>query len=263
MSFALRSRLARFRPTRRLGFAIAVLALLIVQAGVGSTPSRASSISFQQAGQPPAHGGNRQTSLSQELVKETREAAAEDSDEQFKHSASVQFIARVSGLSIKHAYLLCTLLNFAVIGILIVWLLRKTLPSVFRNRTAAIQKAMEEARRASEEAKSRLAGIEERLSQLAAEIAQLRSAAEAEGAAEESRIRAAAEEDARKILEDADFEIQAAVKAARRDLKVYAADIAVALARKQVRVDGPTDQALVLSFARRLWTGDNDTKGRR
>ena len=123
---------------------------------------------------------------------------------------------------------------------------------MFRDRTAAIQKAMQEAQKASEEARRRLAEIESRLMKLDVEIGTMRDAAEKEGAAEEARIQAAAEEDARKIVTAAEQEIAAAAKAARRQLTAYAADLAVGLARKQIHVDAATDQALVRKFAGQL-----------
>ena len=83
------------------------------------------------------------------------------------------------------------------------------------------------------------------------------AAAEQEAAAEEGRIKAAAEEEARKIVDSAEQEIAAAAKAARRDLTAYAADLAVALAKKQVQVDAGTDRALVRDFVQQLGTGTN------
>ena len=80
----------------------------------------------------------------------------------------------------------------------------------------------------------------------------MRDAAEKEGVAEEARIKAAAEEDARKIVASAEQEIAAAAKAARRQLTAHAADLAVGLAQKQIHVDAATDQALVRNFAGEL-----------
>ena len=187
-----------------------------------------------------------------ELAKESREAAGEDEQAQFKQSASVQWVAKVTGLSLDRAYWLCVLLNFALIAGTIFYFSRKNLPSLFRNRTATIQKAMQEARQASEEANKRLAEIENRLSRLDAEIARMTANAEKEAAAEEARIKAAAEEDARKIVESAEQEIAAAAKLARRELTAYAANLAVSLAARQIKVDTATDQALVRDFANEL-----------
>lgn len=200
-------------------------------------------------------------STQQELVKESREAAGEDENAQFKRSPSVQLIAKLTGLSLEHAYWLCVMLNFAVIALVIIWLSKKNLPGMFRNRTASIQKAMEEARKASEEANRRLAGIESRLSKLDAEIGEMRAAAEKEAAAEEQRIKAAAEDDARKIVEASEQEITAVARAARRELTTFAADLAVSLAKKQIQVDAATDQRLIHNFAQQLQANGSERKG--
>ncbi len=178
---------------------------------------------------------------------------AEDNDTaQFKHSGSVKLLSRITGLSEEGAYWLAVLINFGIVAGVIVWASKKNLPAVFRNRTASIQKSIEEARRASEDANRRLSEIESRLSRLGDEIAQMRVTSEKEAAAEEQRIQQAAAEDAKRIVESAEQEIAAAAKAARRELTSYAADLAVTLATKQIHVDAPTDQALVRRFASQL-----------
>jgi F-type H+-transporting ATPase subunit b len=200
-----------------------------------------------------------------QLAHESKEAAGEEKDEmaEFKQSASVRGIAKLTGLNLQQSYWLAVVLNFVVIAAVIVWAGRKYLPGMFRDRSAAIQKAMQEAQMASEEARRRLADIESRLMKLDVEIGMMRDAAEREGAAEEARIQAAAEEDKRKIISSAEQEIAAAAKAARRQLTAYAADLAVGLARKQIHVDAGTDQALVRNFAKELGASSDDSgKGR-
>jgi F-type H+-transporting ATPase subunit b len=202
-------------------------------------------------------------SMTRQLVEETREAAGEDDQGQFKHSSSVQFISKLTGLDLESSYWLAVGLNFAFIALAIIWLWKRNLPAVFKNRTASIQKAMQEARKASEEANRRLADIEARLSKLDVEIGSMRSAAEHEAAAEEARMKAAAEEDARKIVESAGQDIAAAAKSARRELTAYAADLAVSLARKQIRVDAVTDESLIRNFAQQLSAnGGESQKGK-
>jgi len=205
-----------------------------------------------QSGSSSAKAEHSATGSSAELAKESREAAGEDEQAQFKHSESVKWVARLTGLSLEHAYWVCVLLNFAVIAGTVFYLSKKNLPGVFSGRTASIQKAMQEARQASQEANRRLAEIETRLSRLDAEIGGMRDAAEKEAAAEEARIQAAALDDARKIVESAEQEITAAAKSARRELTAYAANLAVSLAAKQIKVDTATDQALVRGFAHEL-----------
>lgn len=178
--------------------------------------------------------------------------SGEDETAQFKHSSSVQLISRITGLSLDGAYWLAVVVNFAIVAGLIAWFAKKNLPAIFRDRTAAIQKSLEEARKASEDASRRISEIESRLARLDDEINQMRATSEKEAAAEEERIKAAAAEDARRLIQSAEQEIAAAVKAARRELTAYAADLAVSLAAKQIRVDIPTDQMLVRKFGRQL-----------
>jgi F-type H+-transporting ATPase subunit b len=207
----------------------------------------------------------RHQGVGRQLAHESREAAGEEKDEtaEFKQSASVRLISKWTGLDLQRAYWLSVLTNFVVIAVVIVWAARKYMPGLFRARTQAIQKAMQEAQKASEEARRRLAEIESRLAKLDAEIGGMRQAAEKEAAEEELRIRAATEEQAKKIIAAAEQEIAAAAKAARRELTAFAADLAVSIARKQIRVDAATDQALVRSFAGQLTaTPDNPGKDR-
>lgn len=194
-----------------------------------------------------------------ELVHESREAAGEEKDEkdEFRHSGSVRLIARITGLSLQQSYWLSMSLNFAIIAGALIWAGKKYLPGMFRDRTAAIQRAMQEAQKASEEARRKLAEIESRLQKLDVEIGMMRDAAEKEGGAEEARIQAAAQEDARKIIAGAEQEIAAAAKAARRQLTAHAAELAVGIASRQIRVDASTDQALVRDFAAQLGSGSN------
>jgi F-type H+-transporting ATPase subunit b len=189
------------------------------------------------------------------------EDSSHDETVQFKHSASVKLLSKVTGLSLDGAYWLAVGINFAIVVGVIAWASKKNLPAVFRNRTATIQKSLEEARRASAEANQRLSNIESRLGRLDQEIAQMRAVGEKEAAAEEERIRAATAEDARRILESAQQEIAAAAKAARRELTAFTADLAVSLAAKQIKVDNSTDRVLVRRFASQI--SDDSASGKK
>jgi len=96
----------------------------------------------------------------------------------------VRLLARVSGLSVHQAHLLATVINFALIAFLIYWFARKSVPAAFRNRAGMIQKALEEARAASQDASRRLAEVENRLRKLDVEIGQMQASAEKEAEAE-------------------------------------------------------------------------------
>jgi F-type H+-transporting ATPase subunit b len=226
------------------GVILTFLLLAGILVTVGNVAQAQASSSSASEGAADAHA---------QLTKEAREAAAEDDEQaQFKHSWMVQWVAKLTGLNLDYAYWLCVVLNFAIVAGAIGYFSKKSLPGMFRNRTDSIQKAMQEARKASEDANRRLGEIEARLSRLDTEIAGMRASAEKEATAEEARIKAAAEEDGRKIVESAEQEIVAAAKLARRELTNYAANLAVSLAAKQIKVDPSTDQALVQGFAREL-----------
>ena len=217
-----------------------------------------SSLVFAQTAPEPANSS--QENAPANAASEHGNKGEGDETAQFKHSASVQLLARVTGLSLEGAYWLAVVLNFAIMVALIVWASKKSLPTMFRNRTASIQKSLEEARRASEDANRRLGDVESRLGRLGDEINQMRATSEKEAAAEEERIKAAAIEDGKRIIESAEQEIAAATKAARRELTAYAADLAVSLAAKQINVDTPTDEVLVRRFAQQISNGTSRKK---
>jgi len=251
------TRRVKFRYTESPKIWICLL-ILIVAGSCGTLVLRAQEQPAAPQKQDAKHP--RERGPAQELAHETREAAGEDETAEFKQSASVKAIARLTGLSPGNAFLVSNLFNFVVIAAATIWAGRKFLPGMFSARTAAIQKAMQEAQKASEEARRRLAEIESRLMRLDGEIGMMRNAADQEAVAEEARIRAAAQEDARKMVDAAQQEITAAVKAARRELTAYAADLAVGLAQKQIRVDAATDQALVRNFAAELASSDSPAR---
>lgn len=253
-------------------FALAFLLSSVLAAVLSG--SGGSALFAQEPAQPQnppqqTNDSSKQLGFGKQLARETREAAGENAEEKddkavFKQSGSVRFIAKKLGVSVETASLLSFLFNFSVIAGIILWAAGKHLPVAFRARTNAIQKSMQEAQKASEQARRKLAEIEARLSRLDVEIGAMRDNAEKDAAAEEARIQTATQEDARKIVETAQQEIAAAAKSARRALTAYAADLAVGLAQKQIHVDAATDQALVRNFAGELGAsaGDSSRKDR-
>jgi F-type H+-transporting ATPase subunit b len=249
--------------TRRLLFALTLIAFVLALSAQSTTAQDASTApSSQQTDQstPQPNPSNHHTAAG-ELVQETRESTGEAEDNiNLTHAAPIQWLARKTGLSVHQAHLVALTLNFVIVVVIVVWAARKYLPGMFRNRSASIQQALEEARAASQDANRRLADIENRLRQLDVEIGRMQANAENEAAAEEVRIKAAAEEDIRKVVLAAEQEISAAAKQARTDLTNHTAGLAIALASKQINVDSNTDQVLVRSFASKLTSRNNDGK---
>jgi F-type H+-transporting ATPase subunit b len=221
-----------------------ILGFLVI--GIGATVL----IHAQKAPDQSQNQSDQNLTPGRQLAEESREAAGENAE--FKHSAAVRLIARFTGMNPEQSYWFCLILNFGAIAALIIWAWNKHVPEMFRSRTAGIQTAMIEAQKASAEARQKLGEIEVRLSRIDSEIDAMRAAAGKEVAIEEARIKAAAEEEARNIVQGAQQEIAAAARAARRQLAAHAADLAVGLAQKQIRIDAGTDQALVRNFASEL-----------
>lgn len=174
---------------------------------------------------------------------------------QLTQSPVVEKLGKTLGITTKQASTLSFFINFAIIALALFFLGKSGLAQMFRDRTAAIQRGIEEARKASEESTAKLSEIEARLSRLDEEIAQMRSEAEANGRAEEQRLTAATEEEKRKIVESAEQEITAAASNARRDLKAFAAELAVGLAEKKIAVNEATDKTLIRDFSQGLTDG--------
>jgi F-type H+-transporting ATPase subunit b len=200
--------------------------------------------------QPASTSASRAAGAANDPKEETGKEANEN--DAFRHSSAIKLVARITGLNLDTAYWLCVVLNFIFIFAILWLLLRKKVPALYASRTAAIQDRLEEARRASADARRRLTLVEERLSRLDTEIEQMRHQAEAGSQAEEQRVMAAAEEERRRIVESAEQEIARAVSVAKRELRAYVAELAVGLAEKEFHIAQTTDEKLVHHFASRL-----------
>lgn len=238
-----------------LSFLFVVLAFGVLAAqqpaGSSSSSSSASQKQAPSAQQPPSQ--NPDTVTGEELTGAAEgEVGEHEENTQFKYSKSVVWIGHLVGLSPRASYLVFWFLNFVLVILFFVMLFRSSVPQMFRDRTQAIQKGIREAQAASAEAARRLSNIEARLAKLDTEVAEIRASAESEAAAEEARIRQAAEEDKRKIVEGVETEVGAIARNARRELKTYAATLAVDLASRKIKVDEATDQALLREFVGQL-----------
>ena len=198
---------------------------------------------------PTESAAQQSTPATQSPEKNKQE---QDQNEAYKHSAVVQMLGGKLGMTTDQAAVAFEVANFVVLALLVAWLLVKTLPGRFRDRTSFIQKSLVDARAATEEASARLKSVEGRLSQLDSQIAELRSKAEKDLAVEEVRVRNAIEGERKKILAAAEQEIASATAQARRQIQQYAAELAVDQAAKKLTVSAETDRLLVQEFAARV-----------
>lgn len=181
-----------------------------------------------------------------------KEEEGEEENAALKYSPMVSKAGHLIGLSPRASYWLFTLINFGVVALLVIWLIKSKVLVAMRDRTQSIRSAIDAAKKTSEEANARLAEIENRLSKLDSEVAKLTVQAEADFSAEEQRIKQTAAEDAQRVVQAAEQEIASAAKAARRELKIFAAELTVNLAEKKISVDSDTDERLVRTFVEQL-----------
>lgn len=140
--------------------------------------------------------------------------------------------------------------NFVILAAGLGYLMAKYLPAFFESRGAEITKDIAEARKAKQDSDRRAAEVDQRVSGLGAEIETIRKQAGAEMEQEGERIRRETAALLRKIEEQVQVEKESAGKAARREVRLYAANLALDLATQRIRarLDANTEALLVDNF---------------
>lgn len=126
------------------------------------------------------------------------------------------------------------IVNFAILVGALVYFLRAPIAKYLGDRGVQIRSDLTTAARMTEEARAQVAALDARLQQLPSEIAALRARGQDEIGAEEARIRAEAQADRERILEDTRREIDVQLRLAHRELVTHAADLAVQVARGRI-----------------------------
>ena len=176
----------------------------------------------------------------------------ETGDDVYRHSASVKLLARWLHVDKETAARLFEYLNFAVLAGAVLFALLKFLPKTFRANREDIQHRLVEARTATQQANDRMAAIEQRLARLDEEIAAIAKQAEKDSVEDEARIKASIETERERIVEAVSRDIAAASSAAQRDLKRFAAELAVDRAAQRMTLSEDDDRALVQEFSQSL-----------
>jgi F-type H+-transporting ATPase subunit b len=150
-------------------------------------------------------------------------------------------------------------LNFLIVLAVLIYFVAKNGPAFFKSRAATISAAMTEASAAKAEAERVLSEAQGKLAHLDQETAALRAASERDAASEAERLQLATTEEIGKIGRAARTEIEAAERAARMELRVIGARLAVeraeALLKQQTA--GDTQAALFGSFVESLTGSSN------
>lgn len=139
--------------------------------------------------------------------------------------------------------------NLTIFVLALVYILRRPLGEALRARREGIRRDLMRAQEERNAALAKLEEVEARLTRLDAEVESVREQASREAAAERERIKQATEEDARKLRGQAQREIESAGKAARQELRRYAAEQSVRLAEEMIRRDmRPEDDARLVNL---------------
>ena len=140
--------------------------------------------------------------------------------------------------------------NFLMLAGGLGYLMGRSLPAFFKSRTEGIQTGITEAQAMKRDAEKRAAEMDARMNALGAEIDKFRVQARSEMEQESERIRVETGKQIEKLKQQAEQEIESAGKTARRDLKNYAAELAIQLAEQRIkgRLNATTENSLVDGF---------------
>jgi ATP synthase F0 subunit b len=139
--------------------------------------------------------------------------------------------------------------NLLIFVALFIYILRRPVSEAMRARREGIRRELMRAQEERNAALAKLEEVEARLTRLDEEVASVRRQSEREAAEERERIRRSTEEEARKLREQAQREIESAGKAARQELREFAAEQSVRLAEEMIRRDiKPEDDARLVAL---------------
>jgi F-type H+-transporting ATPase subunit b len=144
--------------------------------------------------------------------------------------------------------------NFVILAGGLGYLIGKHVPPLFKKQSGEIQTGLREAAKVAEDARAYAAGIEARLKNLQSEIESLRVSARTDMTAESERIRRETEHHIQRIREQTAQQIDLMTRAAKDDLRKYAAELAIGLAEERIRfrMNPETQDRLVNGFVHEL-----------
>jgi F-type H+-transporting ATPase subunit b len=175
--------------------------------------------------------------------------APNDNDE-FRHTPIVKSMAGMAHVSTETAAQVFEDLNSLILIGLILYFLLKVVPKAFSSRSETIQQQLTEARSATEAANQRLAAVEAKLATLGEDIDKIRRQTEADLLEDEKRIKQSLEDERVRIVKSAEQEIDSASAAAQRDLKRFAANLAIDKAVQRIQLTAESDRAIVERFSK-------------
>lgn len=140
--------------------------------------------------------------------------------------------------------------NFILLVVVLGYIIRKTVPPLFRKQTDELQGALAEAAKLKKDAAAFAASVEQRLANLEQEIGDLRRSAHEEMKAESDRVRRETERHLQRIREQATQEVELMTRGAKDALRKYAAELSIHVAEERIRarMNPEQQESLVSAF---------------
>ncbi len=218
---------------------LALAAWMLFAALTAATPARAQAVENPA---PAAASGAQ--------AGHAASAAEEDPNDVYRHSATVRWIAHSFHTSTESAARTFEAINFLILALAILIPLARILPGVLRRRSQQLREEFDSTRKATEQANQQLATLKAQLGDLGAEIESIRRQVAQEMEADEARHRSAVQEEAARILAAAGQEIESAAAQAQRELRLFAANLAIEKAVSGLAISAEQDRALIDDFVR-------------
>ncbi|HKF47984.1 MAG TPA: ATP synthase F0 subunit B [Terracidiphilus sp.] len=252
------------------------LLIVVLAAGFAAVPATGRA---QQAAAHPANPG-QQSGGQPGLSAQPGHVQAEQEEEHnlFRHTELVAAVSDIvfhddknatdpEKVELRNKHIEATARGFEWINSTIILLvifipLFKILPKVMRKRSQTLRQNLDDARKTTADANTRLSAVEAKLAKLDEEIAGIRARVEEESKQDEVRIKASIQEESARIVASAEQEIAAAAEQAQRGLRHFAADLAIENAARQLVLTPETDRALIAEFVSEA-AGNGAAKGGR
>lgn len=225
-------------PARHIGtIATVFAAFLIALAGATAPQAVIAQAAMTQATQPTESRAAQPSA--QTTQAPAPDAGAHQAAAPGEHEPAAAAGAEPEEAAAEHSNplvgMIARLFNFALLAGTLFYLLRSPLAVYLANRSAQIRERLVKASGMKAGAAAEQAAIAQKMQSLPAELEALRKAGAEEVAAEEARIRQAAEAERERLLDVTRREISVQLKLAERALMARAADLAVAVASARVK----------------------------
>jgi len=207
-----------------------------------NTPVKSAESSHGQAALP--------TQPNESLAAKPGQVKKEESEEfnVYRHTRLVQKLANAFHIDVETMARIFEWINTGIIFLVILLPIAKFLPRAIYKRKQTLKHRLETARQTTADANARLSAVEAQLARLDDEISKIRAQVEDESKHDEARIKASLKEESERIFTAAENEIAAASAAAQRQLRHFAADLAIESAARQLTLTPEADRALIDEF---------------